>query len=233
MIFLKYTRRGIKNKNKKKIYQNGYIITDKENAEIIDDFSVLVRVTGFEPAASWTPFVWGRLNQIELRPIKCSDFLEKPKIPGVGLARTVKTRCMPELRIFRPSGNLLDEVFDACCYALHLRRNVSLVKWSVLCYAHNKQRHEAGAVSPSTHSPGTLGGQLLFVAPSGEEGRPMVMTYSDFIQTGIFLVALINLVYQIAKRSDRRHPDKYGDHFKALYKGWPLKTSGVPLCYLL
>ena len=115
MVFLKYTRRGIKNKNKKKIYQNGYIITDKENAEIIDDFSVLVRVTGFEPAASWTPFVWGRLNQIELRPIKCSDFLEKPKIPGVGLARTVKTRCMPELRIFRPSGNLLDEVFDACC----------------------------------------------------------------------------------------------------------------------
>ena len=28
----------------------------------------------------------------------------------------------------------------------------------------------------------------------------MVMTYSDFIQTGIFLVALINLVYQIAKK---------------------------------
>jgi len=52
VVFLKYTRRGIKNKNKKKIYQNGYIITDKENAEIIDDFSVLVRVTGFEPAAS-------------------------------------------------------------------------------------------------------------------------------------------------------------------------------------
>ena len=48
--------------------------------------------------------------------------------------------------------------------------------------------------------PGTLGGQLLFVAPSGEEGRPMVMTYSVFIQTGIFLVALINLVYQIAKK---------------------------------
>ena len=48
--------------------------------------------------------------------------------------------------------------------------------------------------------PETLGGQLLFVAPSREEGRPMVMTYSDFIQTGIFLVALINLVYQIAKK---------------------------------
>ena len=43
-------------------------------------------------------------------------------------------------------------------------------------------------------------GKLLFVAPSGEEGQPMVMTYSDFIQTGIFLVALINLVYQIAKK---------------------------------
>ena len=28
----------------------------------------------------------------------------------------------------------------------------------------------------------------------------MVMTYSDFIQTGIFLVALISLVYQMAKK---------------------------------
>ena len=95
---------------------------------------------------------------------------------------------------------MLDEVLDACCYALYLKGNVSLVKRSVLCYAHSKQRHEAGAVSPSILSPGTLGGQLLFVAPSGEEGRPMVMTYSDFIQTGIFLVALINLVYQMAKK---------------------------------
>ena len=39
-------------KNRKKIYQNGYITTDKENTEIVCDFSVLVRVTGFEPAAS-------------------------------------------------------------------------------------------------------------------------------------------------------------------------------------
>ena len=39
-------------KNRKEIYQNGYIITDKENAEITYDFSVLVRVTGFEPAGA-------------------------------------------------------------------------------------------------------------------------------------------------------------------------------------
>ena len=193
----------------------------------------MVRVTGFEPAASWTPFVWGHLSQIESNPIKCSGFSEKLKIPGGGRGRAVKTRCMPKLWISRSSGRMLDGVLDACCYALHLRGNVSLVKWSVLWYAHDKQRHETGAVSPSILSPETLGGQLLFVAPSREEGRPMVMTYSDFIQTGIFLVALINLVYQIAKKKWPPASWQERRSLQKLFKGWPLKTSGVPLCYLL
>ncbi len=33
----------------------------------------------------------------------------------------------------------------------------------------------------------------------------MMITYSDFIQTGIFIVALVNLCYQIFKGKNSRH----------------------------
>lgn len=39
-----------------------------------------------------------------------------------------------------------------------------------------------------------------------------MVTYSDLIQIGILIVGIIGLFLQ-TKRSDRRHPDKYGDHF--------------------
>lgn len=32
-----------------------------------------------------------------------------------------------------------------------------------------------------------------------KEGDTMMITYSDFVQTGIFIVALVNLCYQIFK----------------------------------
>ena len=38
-----------------------------------------------------------------------------------------------------------------------------------------------------------------------KEGDTMMITYSDFIQTGIFIVALVNLCYQIFKGKNSRH----------------------------
>lgn len=38
-----------------------------------------------------------------------------------------------------------------------------------------------------------------------------MVTYSDLIQIGILIVGIVGLFIQ-AKKSDRRHPDKFGDH---------------------
>ena len=46
-----------------------------------------------------------------------------------------------------------------------------------------------------------------------------MVTYSDLIQTGILVVGIIGLFMLANKRSDRRHPDKYGDHFKVIIQG--------------
>lgn len=43
-----------------------------------------------------------------------------------------------------------------------------------------------------------------------------MVTYSDLFQFCILIVGICGLFIQVYKRSDRRHPDKYGDHFKAL-----------------
>ena len=47
----------------------------------------------------------------------------------------------------------------------------------------------------------------------------MMVTYSDLIQIGILIVSICGRSFRYTKRSDRRHPDKYGDHFKALIGG--------------
>lgn len=46
-----------------------------------------------------------------------------------------------------------------------------------------------------------------------------MVTYSDLFQFCILIVGIAACLFRYTKRSDRRHPDKYGDHFKALLRG--------------
>ena len=67
-----------------------------------------------------------------------------------------------------------------------------IVEHTILCYTRfTESQSTVKAVYPPTKEG--------LIPPSERRGMPMYVTYSDLIQIGIFIVALIGLIYEIFK----------------------------------
>ena len=74
-----------------------------------------------------------------------------------------------------------------------LKLNIGIVEKSNVCYTPFMGNHRAGRL------PSISEGLTLQTSSSIRRALPMMITYSDLVQTGIFIVALIGLCYTIFK----------------------------------